>query len=97
MLYYTTSRNQIEGEWATLRKEFDKLEYGHGKEPLTEITRLDLVSWRAQKVAEVKRAVAEMAVAPDGRRVALVTAPANKVASFEGHPRLRSWTHRPGR
>jgi dipeptidyl aminopeptidase/acylaminoacyl peptidase len=83
-LYYATFRKEIEGPWASVRKEFPKLEYGHGRQEVTEITRLDLRNWRAKKLAELKRATAELAVAPDGRHLALVTAPEDTVVSFEG-------------
>lgn len=37
------------------------------------------------KVASLKKAVSELAVASDGRRLALITAPEDKALSFEGH------------
>jgi dipeptidyl aminopeptidase/acylaminoacyl peptidase len=83
-LYYTTYRKEIEGDWASLRKQFSNLEYGHGRQNISEITRLDLGSWRTAKVAELRAAHSELAVAPDGRRLALVTAPEPTVVSFEG-------------
>jgi Tol biopolymer transport system component len=84
MLFYSTSRQEAGGEWASLRQQFGNVQYGHGKDELTEIYKLDLRNWRAEKVAGVKKAVSEMAVAADGRRLALITAPEDKVLSFEG-------------
>jgi dipeptidyl aminopeptidase/acylaminoacyl peptidase len=84
-LFYTTSRQEAGGEWASLRQQFDNVQYGHGKVDLTEVHKLDLQNWRAEKVASLKKAVSEMAVAADGRRLALITAPEDKVLSFEGN------------
>jgi dipeptidyl aminopeptidase/acylaminoacyl peptidase len=83
-LFYTTSRTEAGTEWASLRKQFGHVRYGHGQDDLTEIHRLDLRSWRAEQVATLKGAVSEIAVARDGSRLALITAPEDKVLSFEG-------------
>jgi dipeptidyl aminopeptidase/acylaminoacyl peptidase len=84
-LFYMTSRQEAGGEWASLRQQFGNVQYGHGQNDLTEVHKLDLRNWRAEKVASLNKAVSEMAVAPDGRRLALVTAPEDKVLSFEGN------------
>jgi len=84
-LFYTTSRQEAGGEWKSLRQQFDKVQYGHGQDVFTEIYKLDLRNWRVEKVTTLKKAVSEMAVAPDGQRLALITAPENKVLSWEGN------------
>jgi dipeptidyl aminopeptidase/acylaminoacyl peptidase len=83
-LYYATSRREPGGEWTQLRKDFKDVQYGHGQADVTEVHRVDLRSWRTEKVADLKKAVSEMAVSPDGRRLGLITAPEDKVLSFEG-------------
>lgn len=83
-LFYTTSRREAAGEWTALRQQFGSVQYGHGEEDRTDIHKLDLRTWRSEKVATLKKAVAELAVAADGKRLALITAPEDKVLSFEG-------------
>jgi dipeptidyl aminopeptidase/acylaminoacyl peptidase len=87
-LFYATSRKEAAGDWESLVKEFDGPEYGDGRRDVTEIFKLDLQTWRTAKVAKLERAVAELATTPDGRKLALVTAPENQVVSFEGHSAL---------
>ena len=43
-----------------------------------------------RKVASLKKAVSEMAVASDARRLALITAPEDKVLSFEGNSEVEN-------
>jgi dipeptidyl aminopeptidase/acylaminoacyl peptidase len=85
-LFYLTSRREAEaaGPWTALRQQFARVQYGHGQEDRTEIHRLDLRIWRTEKVATLNKAVSELAVTPDGQRLALITAPEDKVLSFEG-------------
>ncbi len=87
-LFYTTSRQEAGGEWKALRQEFGKVQYGHGQDDFTDFFKLDLRSWRVEKIASLKKAVSEMAVPSDGRRLALITAPEDKVLSFEGSSAL---------
>jgi len=84
-VYYTTVKQETDGEWAALHKQFGGLQYGHGPTVLTQLSKLELQTSRTTKVAELKRAVAELAVSSRGRRLALVTAPEDKVVSYEGH------------
>jgi dipeptidyl aminopeptidase/acylaminoacyl peptidase len=87
-LYYVTEGTQTQGEWKQLREQFKDLDYGHGVTKLSRIWKLDLESWRAEKVVDEKRFIHEMALAPDGRRLAMITAPDDKVVSFEGRSRV---------
>ena len=74
-----------------LRSKFDKLEYGHGTRKVTEVHRLDLQSWRTEKVIADKRYVREFAVTRDGKRVAMITAPDDTVIKSEGSSRVDVW------
>jgi dipeptidyl aminopeptidase/acylaminoacyl peptidase len=89
-LFYTTSRQEAGGEWTSLRQQFDNVQYGHGQDDLTDVYKLDLRNWRAEKIASLKKGVSEMAVAPDGRRLSLITAPEDKVLSFEGNSKVET-------
>ncbi len=84
-LYYTTSLQEVGGDWASLLKEFDGPDYGVGRGDTTQISKLNLQDWRTTKVKKLDRAVAELAVSPDGAKLALITAPEDKVVSYEGH------------
>jgi dipeptidyl aminopeptidase/acylaminoacyl peptidase len=87
-LYYTTEGEHREDAWKKLREEFKELEYGHGVDRVSVVWRLDLESWRAEKLIDDKRYVYDFAVSPDGRRVAMITAPDDKVVHFEGRSRV---------
>ena len=83
-VYFTTSRQEVDGDFAELRKKFGHLEYGHGQADITTIRKLSLETWRDEVVVELRRAVSEIAASPDGKRLAIVSAPENKVISHEG-------------
>lgn len=83
-LYYLSSAQPPRDEWSKLRGDFKDVQYGHASTEKTEVHRLDLDTWRTEKMAEVAKAASEFDVAPDGSRLALITAPENKVSSFEG-------------
>src|SRR5262249_61053815 len=75
-------------EWKALRTRYKDVEYGHGTGKVSQVWRLDLQSWRAEKLLDDKRYVRDMAVSPDGARVALITTPDDRVVSFEGRSRV---------
>ncbi len=87
-LYYRVSREQVQDDWSGLRQKYSTLEYGHGINRLGQIWRLDLDSWRVEKIIDDGRHVHDFAVAPDGRRIAMITTPDEKVVSFEGQSRV---------
>ena len=63
-----------EDEFTKLRSQFNTLEFRRGKRTVSEVWRLDLRTWRAEKVIAEKRYVREFAVTADGRRLAMVSA-----------------------
>jgi dipeptidyl aminopeptidase/acylaminoacyl peptidase len=87
-LYYLTETERTEGPWRKLRGQFKGLQYGHGVHKCSQVWKLDLESWRTEKVIDDGRFVHEMALAPDGRRLALITAPDERVIRFEGTSRV---------
>lgn len=84
-VYYAVSADEYENdEWTYLRKEHDGVEYGHGKFEKTELYRLDLVSWRTEKVYGEPRYCESFAVSPDEKTIALKTSPTDLQIHDEG-------------
>src|SRR5262249_33184021 len=54
----------------------------------TRLFKLDLQTWRATKLSEVPVAVDDFALSPDGRAIAMVTAPDSEVVTMEGSSKL---------
>ncbi|MBI2808540.1 MAG: S9 family peptidase [Planctomycetes bacterium] len=90
-IYYLVHHAKIEDDWSGLRSKFSKLDYGHGQNRHGQIWKLDLQSHRAQKLIDAGRNIREFAVAPDGKRIAMITTPDDKVVSFEGQSRVDVW------
>src|SRR5262249_17478444 len=90
-LYYLVHEDFVEPEWKDLRKKFSHLEYGHGSHKVSQVWKLDLDPRRAEKVVDDHRYVHEFAPSPDGKRIAMITAPDEKVVSFEGKSRVDIW------
>lgn len=76
--------------FAKLRSKY-KADYGHGTRKVSEVWRLDLHSWRAEKVIEENRYVREFAVTRDGQRMAMVSAVDDTVVKSEGESRVDVW------
>jgi dipeptidyl aminopeptidase/acylaminoacyl peptidase len=87
-LYYVTEAEHIDDEWKSLQQEFKDLQYGHGVRKLSLLWKLNLENWRTEKVLEPGRVIRDMAVAPDGGRIAMITTPDDRVVSFEGQSRV---------
>ena len=87
-LYYTVAEERSDEPWRDLRRRFDDLEYGHGERSLHAVRRLDLVSWRDEEVLPADRVVWEMALAPDGRQLAMITTDDNEIIFKEGWSRV---------
>ena len=88
-LYYTISTNEQEADpWKALRREHDGVEYGHGRVDFSELWRLDLQTWRSERIWDAQRVIVDMAVSPDGSQVALVTTPDGRLITNEGWSEL---------
>jgi dipeptidyl aminopeptidase/acylaminoacyl peptidase len=88
-VYYTTSKTVVAGEWKTLKEKHPTLRYSHGVTKTSVLWKLDLRSWRKamlvdQDQAIKDRVIKELAVAPGGGRIALITAPDDTTVSWEG-------------
>ncbi|UCG16255.1 MAG: S9 family peptidase [Phycisphaerales bacterium] len=87
-LYYTRSDEHVDDEWKELRKEYEDLEYGHGVTDFSQVWKLDLESWRAEKVVDEKRVIRALAVSDDERAVAMITTPDDTLITNEGFSRV---------
>ena len=87
-LYYTASNEVVDDEWKELRKEYKDLKYGHGVTDFSQVWKLDLVGWRAQKLIDEKRVINALSVSPDQRSIAMLTTPDEELLSNEGWSRV---------
>jgi dipeptidyl aminopeptidase/acylaminoacyl peptidase len=88
-LFYLRSKDRkVEDAFADLRKSWDTVNYGHGTGSLSELHRLDLVTWRDEVLVDDDRIIRHFAVSPDGRRIAMVTQPDEELIWGEGWSRI---------
>ncbi len=87
-VYYRVAEDKSDDEWKTMRKEYAKLEYGHGERTLHAIRRLDLVGWRDDEVLPAERVLWDMALSPDGKRLAMIVTDDNELIHREGWSRV---------
>jgi dipeptidyl aminopeptidase/acylaminoacyl peptidase len=90
-LHYLVHVDKIDDDWSGLRSKYSKLEYGHGQNRLGQIWKLNLQNFRATKVVEPGRNIREFSVSPNGKKIAMITTPDDKVVSFEGQSRVDVW------
>ena len=90
-LYYTTISKHVDTAWKTLRNRYDELDYGHGVVNHSQVWRLDLQSWRADKLVDDRRVIMSFAVSPSEKRIAMITTPTEALISFEGWSRVDVW------
>ncbi len=87
-LYYTVTDEHFDDDFKKLRKKNKHLEYGHGVTDFSQVWKLDLESWRAEKIIDEKRAIKSMTVRADQKRIAMITAPDNEMITNEGWSRV---------
>jgi len=87
-LYYTVGVEKVDPEWKELRERFDMVDYGHGVTEFSELWRLDLESWRAEKLVDERRVIRGFTVTADGGRIAMRTTPDEELIYNEGWSRL---------
>ncbi len=87
-LYYTATKEKVDEEWEDLRGEFSDLEYGHGVTDFSQVWKLDLVHWRAEKLIDEERVVQTFEVSPDENRIAMLTTPDEELIANEGWSRV---------
>lgn len=85
-IYYTISKeHEADEEWADLRsKTKATIHFGHGAPQVSELWRLDLRTWRSEKIVDDKRKIVRFVVAPHGERIAMITSPDERGFSMEG-------------
>jgi len=83
-LIYTVRMESKEGEWQDLQDQFADLEYGHGVKHLHEIRQLDLETWREKTIHAADRVIWDLALSPDGKKIALITTTDNELIFMEG-------------
>jgi dipeptidyl aminopeptidase/acylaminoacyl peptidase len=91
MLFYSVDTTVTDEDAFTGLRNRYRADYGHGTRKVSEVYRLDLDTWRAERVIAEKKYVRELAVTADGRRVALITAPDDTVIASEGRSRVEVW------
>jgi len=87
-LYYSVTEEETSGDWQDLRNKYKDLEYGHGVIDLNALRRLDLRTWRDEEVFPARRVFNDMALSPDGTRLALITTEDNELIFREGWSRV---------
>lgn len=96
-LYYTVSKKHIADEWKALRTRFENIKYGHGRINATQIWKLDLQTWRSEKIVDDKRVIIQLAVSPDQSHLAFISRPDNTLLSTEGWSRVELYAAETGK
>jgi dipeptidyl aminopeptidase/acylaminoacyl peptidase len=90
-LFYSVETTATDNDdFSSLRSKY-KLDYGHGSRKVSEVFRLDLQTWRTEKVVADNRYIRDFAVTRDGKRVGMITAPDDTVVKSEGSSRVDVW------
>ncbi len=74
--------------FAKIRSAFSKVEYGTGVRKVSELYKLDLKTWRTEKVYSGGRYIREFTVTYEGKRIAMVTSNDDTVIRSEGESRV---------
>jgi dipeptidyl aminopeptidase/acylaminoacyl peptidase len=87
-LYYVVNvAAKAKGPFRKLKEEMKEVDYADSGK-VSQLWRLDLDTWRADKLLDEGRFIREMVVSPAGRRVAMISTPDDTVVSFEGQSRV---------
>jgi dipeptidyl aminopeptidase/acylaminoacyl peptidase len=91
-VFYSTEKTfNDQDDFSNLRSQFNKVEYGHGVRKVSEIHKLDLQTWRSDKVVDDTRYIREFTVSRDGKRIAMVSAFDDSIVKSEGESRVDIW------
>ncbi len=90
ILFSKDKEHADQDEFAKLRAK-TKVEYGHGIRKISEIHKLDLNTWKSEKLVDDTRYVREFAVTQDGKKIAMVSAFDDTVVKSEGESRVDMW------
>src|SRR5206468_3242161 len=83
LLYSVDATATDKDDFSALRHK-TKLDYGHGTRKASNVYRLDLQSWRTEKITAEGRYIREFAVTQDGKRVAMISCIDDTVVKSEG-------------
>lgn len=87
-LFYTTEKTVTDADsFSSLRNRY-ALIHGHGTRRVSELSQLDLDTWRHERVLDNGRHIREFTVTRDGSRVGMITTPDDTVITFEGRSRV---------
>lgn len=81
----------VDDAFSALRKAHGDVRYGHHERRLSTLHRLDLQSWRDREVQALDATAYELAVTPNGRYVAALTAPDTPLMLREGWSEVWVW------
>lgn len=90
-LYYIVTEEAVAKEFKDLKSKYKTLEYGHGVDNFSQLWKLDLHSWRGEKLIDDRRVIRSAAVSPSGSRIAMFTTPSEPLLVNEGWSRLDIW------
>ncbi len=89
VLYYLVHRDEEVDEWAELRaRHKDIIRCSPGTHKVSEIWKLDLRTWRAEKLVDEGRYIRSFTVSPNGRLIAMHTTPDERLITNEGWSRV---------
>jgi dipeptidyl aminopeptidase/acylaminoacyl peptidase len=84
-IFFTVTKAHIIDDWNELRNEFkDIIKFGHGIHKVSELWKLDLITWRLTKISDIPRYIRYFDVSPDGQRIAMITNPNEHLITHEG-------------
>ena len=84
LFYSVETKTTDHDKYTAIREKYPGLEYGHGSRQVSQLWKLDLQTGEAKKVLDAGRYVRDFTAMRNGKRVALITAPDDKVITFEG-------------
>jgi dipeptidyl aminopeptidase/acylaminoacyl peptidase len=91
-VFYTADDEVTDADdFLRLREQYPKIEYGHGKRKVSVLYRVPAAEGDVHTLHAGKRYIREFAVTPDGKRVAMITAPDDTVIRSEGDSRVDVW------
>jgi dipeptidyl aminopeptidase/acylaminoacyl peptidase len=91
-LYYVVGDKATDDDpFSKLRNKYSKPEYGHGKREVSVIHQIDCATWRSEKIIGEDLFIQSFRVSPNGKRLAMITAPDDTVITSEGRSRVRVW------
>ena len=97
-LYYVVSKEHMIDDWKELRSEYkDDLEFGHGINNVSELWKLDMTTWRSEKIVDEKKYISYFDVSPDARRIAMVTDINDLLINHEGRSMMDVYDAKTGK